>query len=184
MGGAEADTEGTNTMATSYEAVASDGRTHRPWPEALRDALLAVAAGGIWSLVIGFATGSPLQTWTRLGTAIAGIAGPGAPPSPFVAVVCVLALMILIFTVVSRIAIAIAHGADRTPGLILLWVLLTSLFLLASVAVTTAFNDSRLGSGTWLQTLGSAVVAVITLTTRIVRMHPALPADFERMDEE
>jgi hypothetical protein len=170
-------------MATSYEAVADLGLAHRPWREALGDALLAVATGGVWSIAVGFATDGVFETWIRLGTAIARIVGPGTPPSPFVAVLCVLTLMTVIFTVVSRIAIAIANGADRTPGLIMLWLLLTILFVLASVIVTAAFSDSRLGTGTWLQTFGSAIVAVVTLTIRVVRMHPGLRADAMRIDD-
>jgi hypothetical protein len=83
----------------------------------------------------------------------------------------------------GRVAVGLAHHADRQPSLILFASTILTLVTLALVAWATAFTTSRLGGEAWLQIFGSTLVALWALGLRVYRTHPSLAVDAKRLDD-
>jgi FtsH-binding integral membrane protein len=165
-------------------AVVVDGTTHRSWREGARVGLQATAAGALWSFIIDLAPGHPFETWTFLGSSFLSVLRPAVTPSPLVAAVVFLVFVSLVFMLLGRLAVGVAHRADVQPSLMLFANTIVTLVTLALIAWATAFmTSSRLGLEAWLQILGSPLVALWTLAIRVYRTHPALRMDFERADD-
>jgi hypothetical protein len=161
--------------------AAEGNATHRNWREGARAGLIATAAGALWSFIIDLAFGHPFETWTFLGSSFLGVLRPVATPRPFVAAIVFLVFVALVFMLLGRLAVSVAHRADVQPSLILFANTIVTLVTLALVAWATAFQtSSRLGLEAWLQILGSSLVALWTLAYRVYRTHPALALDFKR----
>jgi FtsH-binding integral membrane protein len=158
--------------------------THSNWKEGARAGLLATAAGALWSLIVDLAAGHPFETWTFLGSALLGVLRPVETPRPLVAAVVFLAFVALVFMLLGRLAVGMAHRADVQPSLMLFASTILILLTLALVAWATLFQlSSRLGPEAWLQILGSPLIALWTLAFRVYRTHPSLARDYERADD-
>jgi FtsH-binding integral membrane protein len=160
-----------------------DGTAHRKWREGARAGLIATAAGALWSFIVDLALRHPFETWTFLGAEMLGVFRPATPQYPVLAAVFFLAFMAVVFMLLGRIAVGLAHRADTQPSLILFANTFLTLVTLALVAWATAFTTSRLGGEAWLQILGSTVVALCALAVRVYRTHPSLAADVKRLDD-
>jgi hypothetical protein len=168
------------------EAHTLDGhRTHRSWREGARAGLLATAAGALWSFIVDLASGHPFETWTFLGSGLLSVLRPVETSRPIVAAVVFLAFIALIFMLLGRLAVGVAHRADVQPSVILLANTILTLVVLGLVVWATAFRtSSRLGLEAWPQILGSPLIALWTLAFRVYRTHPSLPPDFERVADD
>ena len=164
-------------------STAYDGASHRKWREGARAGLLAVGVGALWSLGVDLALGHPFKTWFFLGYGLLSVVGPSASLPPVLAVVVFLAFVALVFMLVGRVAVGVAHRADAQPGLILVANLILTLVTLALVAYAALFTASRLGAEAWLQILGSTLIALWTLVFRVYRTHPSLRDDFRRVSD-
>jgi FtsH-binding integral membrane protein len=156
---------------------------HHKWREGLGAGLIAAATGALWSMIVDLVAGHPFETWIFLGTAFSRLLGP-APPNPVVAVIVFLAFVALVFMLLGRVAVAVAHRSDVEPSLLLGVSTVLTLITLALVAIATAFATSRLGREAWLQILGSPVIALWTLGLRLYQTHPSLAADLKRADDD
>jgi hypothetical protein len=164
--------------------AADSDTAHRPWREGARAGLLATAAGALWSFIVDLAPGHPFETWTFLGSAFLSVLRPSVTPSPIVAAVVFLAFVALVFMLLGRLAIGVAHRADVQPSLMLFASTIVTLVTLSLIAWATAFmTSSRLGLEAWLQILGSPLIAFATLAWRVYRTHPSLALDFKRADD-
>jgi FtsH-binding integral membrane protein len=164
---------------------APDHAAHRSWREGARAGLLATAAGALWSFVIDLAYGHPFETWTFLGSAFLSVLRPAETSRPLVAVIVFLAFVAVVFMLLGRLAVSVAHRADAQPSLMLFATTIVTLVTLALIAWATAFmTSSRLGLESWLQILGSPLIALWTLAFRVYRTHPAIAVDFRRADDD
>jgi hypothetical protein len=152
---------------------------HHRWREGARAGLIAAGVGALWSLGVDVATGQPFRTWRFLGYGLLSLAGPSGARPPLEAVVVFLAFVALVFMLLGRVAVALAHRADVQPSLIIFANTILTLVTLAFVAFATAFTTSRLGTEAWMQILGSTLIALWTLAFRIYRTHPSLALDFK-----
>ena len=163
--------------------AAEGDTTHHKWREGARAGLLATAAGALWTLIIDLASRHPFQTWTFLGSSLLGVFRPARPSPPIIAVVFFLAFAAVVFMLLGRIAVGLAHRADAQPSLILFANTIVTLVVLALVAWAAAFATSRLGGRAWVQIIGSTLVALWALAFRVYRTHPSLAADLKRLDD-
>jgi hypothetical protein len=161
--------------------TAYGGASHRRWREGARAGLFGAGAGALWSLLVDVAAGHPFKTWYFLGYSFLNLVGLSESRAPALAAVVFLSFVALVFMVVGRVAVGIAHRADVQPGLILVTNLVLTLVTLALVAFATAFTTSRLGTEAWLQILGSTLIALWALVFRVYRTHPSLGPDFKRV---
>jgi hypothetical protein len=150
---------------------------HHRWREAARAGVFAVGAGAAWSFVVDAAFGHPFRTWRFLGYSLLSIAGPSGTLPPAVAVVAFFVFVTVVFTLVGRTAVSVAHRAGTQPSLIIFANTVLTLVTLAFVAFATAFTTSRLGIEAWLQILGSTLVALWALAFRVYRLHPSVARD-------
>lgn len=167
----------------TFPRAVDGGASHRPWREGARAGLVATAAGALWSLIVDLIAGHPFRTWIFLGDGFVSLLGPAIPPRPIVAIIVFLAIMVLAFTVVGRLAILVAHRADKQPYMILIANFILTLLLLALFIWTAAFQTSRLGGEAWIQILGSPIVALWTLAFRVYRTHPSLAFDLRHVED-
>jgi hypothetical protein len=166
-------------------AAAEDSATHHSWREGARAGLLATAGGALWSFIVDLMVGHPFETWTFFGSYLLGVLRPVETSRPIVAAIVFLAFAALVFMLLGRLAVGVAHRADVQPSLMLFTNTIVTLFTLALVVWAAGFQTShRLGVQAWLQILGSPLIAFGTLAYRVYRTHPRLAADFERADEE
>jgi hypothetical protein len=165
-------------------APAQGHPTHHRWREGAGAGLLAAAAGALWSLIVDVAAGHPFKTWRFLGYGLLNLAGPsGALPSAE-AVAAFLVFVAVLFMLLGRLAVGVAHRADAQPSLILLANTILTFVTFALVVFATAFTSSRLGAEAWLQILGSTLIALWTLAIRVYQTHPSLVPDFKRARDE
>jgi hypothetical protein len=158
--------------------------SHSAWREGAGVGLLGAAAGALWSLIVGAAAGHPFRTWYVFGYGILSLAGPSSARPLAVAAIAFLAFVALLFVVVGRLAVAVAHRADRQPGLILFANTILTLATLALFVWARGFQvSSGLGLQAWLQILGSPLIALWTVVFRVYRTHPSLAADLKRADD-
>jgi hypothetical protein len=158
--------------------------THRRWREGARAGLVATACGALWSLLIDVVAGHPFRTWRFLGYGFLSMVGPSGSRPPAEAAAVFLAFVAVVFVLIGRVAVGVAHRADAQPYLIVVANTILTLATLGFVAFATAFTTSRLGSEAWLQILGSTLVALWTLVFRVYRTHPALRSDFRHIADE
>jgi hypothetical protein len=155
--------------------------THHRWREGAGAGLFAVGVGAVWSLLVDTAFGHPFETWRFLGYGLLSLAGPSGSRPPAEAAAVFLVFVALVFMVIGRVAVGVAHRADVQPGLILVASMVLSLVTLAFVGYATAVATWRLGAAeAWLQIFGSSLIALWTVVFRVYRTHPSLAADFER----
>jgi len=153
---------------------------HHRWREGARAGLLAVGVGALWTLVVDVAFGHPFKTWRFLGYELLSLFGPSASLPPAAAVAAFLVFVCLLFTLLGRMLVAVAHRADRQPSLIIFACTILTFVTFALVVFAMAFTNSRLGVEAWLQILGSTLIALWTLAFRVYRTHPSLRLDVER----
>jgi hypothetical protein len=158
--------------------------SHHGWREGVRAGLLAAAVGALWSLLVDVVAGHPMSTWYSLGYALLSLVGPSGAQPPALAAVVFLAFITLVFVGLGRVAIAVAHRADRQPSLILFANTIVTLVTLALFVTATAYETSaHRGLDAWLQMLGSPLIALWTLAIRVYRTHPSLADDVARLSD-
>lgn len=153
---------------------------HHRWREGARAGLLAAGVGALWSLAVDVLAGHAFRTWRFIGYGFLSLAGPSTSLPSVEAVIVFLAFVALLFMLLGRIAVGVAHRADRQPSLIIFTITILTLVTLAFVAYAAIFTTSRLGTEAWLQIFGSTMIALWTLAFRVYRTHPSLALDLER----
>jgi hypothetical protein len=171
-------------IAEPLVAPATQSRAvHRGWPEGIRAGLLAAAAGALWSLLVDVAAGNPFRSWYFIGYGFLSLIGPPGAWSPAVASIVFLVFVALVFMLVGRLAIAVAHRADSQPSLLLFANTIFTLVTLALFVSANAFRQSGFGAEAWLEILGSPLIALWMLAYRVYRTHPSLKSDFKRAED-
>jgi hypothetical protein len=147
---------------------------HRGWREGRHAGLVAAAAGALWSMIVDLAVGRPFETWIFLGADVLNVFHVTAPPA--VDALAFLVFVALVFMVLGRIGVVVAHRGTVQPYLIIVAAVILTLITLALIILTTAFTTSRLRHEAWPQILGSPLIALWTLALRLYRTHPSLNA--------
>ena len=177
-------TAGLTPNDTTRRAATDDGERvpaatpHSLWREGRRAGLIGAAAGALWSMLLDLVMGHPFQAWTFLGADFLGLFHVTAPPA--VAALFFLVVVALVFMLLGRIAVVVAHRGDVQPHLILVANFVLTLVTLALIAFAAAFTTSRLGRDAWPQILGSPLVAFWAMGFRLYRTHPSLRSALTR----
>jgi hypothetical protein len=148
--------------------------------EGLRIGLVGATAIWLWLLVVDVIAGAPLHTSGVLGRELLGIIWPSLHTSLLAGVLAFTLVHYALWALVGTLVVRAIAADARSPGVLMLAVVILILLQLAFVGITQIFSETLLRHYAWPALFGGDVIGLLIAGAYLLRRHPELPAQLRR----
>jgi hypothetical protein len=143
--------------------------------EGITAGMIGAMAIAVWFFVLDLASGQLLATPTMLGSSLSSLVGQ--VPSTPAAVITYTLFHFAIFLAIGLVCAWVVNGSEKTPSVLIGFILLVVAFEVGWIGWTTVLADrTNFGALAWYQVFIANLLAAAAMGVYFWRRHPALGA--------